>query len=550
MSDYFENIENFNDLAIKLSVTKKKLFFLCNSSSAYLYKTFFISKKNGGKREIDSPKKSLYFIQKFLKKHFEDYYTPKKYVYGFVKNKNISNCALVHLKKRYILHIDLKDYFHQITCARLIGIFRSSLFKMNNTVSSVIAKLVTINGILPEGSSTSPILANITTYSLDNALFHFCELNGLTYSRYADDITISFDQQVNGKILFANNFSYRSGSVKEDLLSDTFINIFKRNDFIINYDKVYFSSSKSHKEVTGVVVNEKLNIKKEMYYKIRLMLHSIKINGLPIAAQKYSKIVGKSFKYKDKENEYFLNVLKGLLNYTKMVCGEDSYKFNKLARDFCYYTNSFNFVYSLQKNDINNSVLAVIVSGDDSCVLGSCFSYRGYFITCKHCVCIEDRSYLGENIILRRQGSYINSTVLAYSEIDENDICILSNDDKCSYFLSPEYKVKIDDSINIYGFPEFEVKEGYMPFCNSGYIRVMNRIVKDEFEYIVISCPVQLGFSGGPAIINGKVFGMVVYGNKDFEISKVENGILSIDKIDNFINKYEHNSKAKTDHSK
>ncbi|HAY4099741.1 TPA: RNA-directed DNA polymerase, partial [Escherichia coli] len=159
------------------------------------YRTFEIEKKNGKKRVINAPCGGLSILQTRLKPVLEYFYRPKKSAHGFIKGKSIITNAGMHIKKNFVVNIDLENYFESISFARVYGIFKSKPFNFAHPAATVLAQLCTHNGKLPQGACTSPILANIASASLDKQLTQFAGRKKISYSRYADDITFSFNQR-------------------------------------------------------------------------------------------------------------------------------------------------------------------------------------------------------------------------------------------------------------------------------------------------------------------------------------------------------------------
>jgi nitrite reductase/ring-hydroxylating ferredoxin subunit len=117
--------------------------------------------------------------------HFADH------VQGFVDDRSIATNARVHLGQRVLLHADIHHFFETITLAQVDSAFTS--LGCVPEVAATLARICTFNDRLPEGSSASPIIANIATRYLDADLGSLASANGCRYTRYADDITISGD---------------------------------------------------------------------------------------------------------------------------------------------------------------------------------------------------------------------------------------------------------------------------------------------------------------------------------------------------------------------
>lgn len=109
--------------------------------------------------------------------------------HGFVKNKGILTNASKHLDKDNILCLDLKHFFKSINSTDIHCVFKKLGF--TDSGAKLFSSLCTINGLLEEGLHTSPLLANLHCYDLDEKLLSCASNSSATYTRYADDISIS-----------------------------------------------------------------------------------------------------------------------------------------------------------------------------------------------------------------------------------------------------------------------------------------------------------------------------------------------------------------------
>jgi RNA-directed DNA polymerase len=239
------------------------------------YKTYKTPKKHGGSREINVPETRLMIVQKKLNSSLQMYYSllRPEYVFGFVHScdgkPNIVANAAIHTGKRYILNLDLRNFFPSISGKRVYLLFRSSLFDYTNRMAAIISLLVTYRGNLPVGAPTSPVVSNFVCLPMDMELNRHCKANGLVYSRYADDITVSSDEP----------FS------RSDIAA--IICIAQRHGFKINFDKFRLCSFRSQQSVTGLVVNEKINIDRRKLKRLRAAIHDLSMNGVFEAACHY-----------------------------------------------------------------------------------------------------------------------------------------------------------------------------------------------------------------------------------------------------------------------
>lgn len=293
-----------SDLSNQLEVES---FVLKFSMQKPIYRTFNIYKKNGDSRVIDSPGFELMLIQDRIAKLLNTIYATSlpDCVHGFVKSKksnparNIITNATAHLGKKFILNIDLKDFFHSINASMI----REALVnlkedKLNIEVASIIALLSTKNWQLPIGSPSSPVLSNLVFLQVDKTLMEYAKKFDLTYTRYADDLT------------FSSN-SFIPEKVKEDI-----VEILSIAGFEINKKKVRFQSKQMAQYVTGIKVNEKLNVDRKYIRNIRAILHNWEQFGLASAANKYTRR-----KMLNNKEEYFKNSLSAKIRFVQIVKG-------------------------------------------------------------------------------------------------------------------------------------------------------------------------------------------------------------------------------------
>jgi RNA-directed DNA polymerase len=288
---------------------KTSFFQLEEVMNEPIYKHYNIKKKKGGERQIFAPDKYLKAIQKRLNYFLQSYYfcVKPKEVHGFVVNPhsfgyqcNIVENAKPHIGKKYILNIDLQDFFPSITSKQVKNIFNSHYFNFNEQVSNALTLLTTYKGKLPIGAPTSPVISNFICHQLDNDLKNFCISNQLTFTRYADDLTFSSDTEISSFNLL-------------DIIS-----LIKKNNFEINEKKLRFRTSNRKQTVTGLTVNEKVNVDRKLLKKIRAMLHDLTTNGIYSAAQLHFKEVNVEPIHIAK----FIHRLEGYINFVGQVRGK------------------------------------------------------------------------------------------------------------------------------------------------------------------------------------------------------------------------------------
>jgi RNA-directed DNA polymerase len=220
------------------------------------YNHFEIEKKSGGMREISAPDPYLLFIQRQIVKLLLHSYQPTEQSHGFIHERSIVTNAELHINKKYVLNIDLADFFPSIKTKRIIFALENKPFDYSKEMAQFIARFSVCNSKLPQGAATSPILSNIVCKDLDLKLYHFAIKYKQTYTRYADDMTFSGYRRIYDQEFF------------KELNS-----IIHSEKFKIKKSKTRIQTRNRRQEVTGIVVNEKLNVNRKYIRELRAMIH-------------------------------------------------------------------------------------------------------------------------------------------------------------------------------------------------------------------------------------------------------------------------------------
>ena len=271
----FNYLESKEELAFLLNIPIRKLtYILYIKRPDSFYTTFEIPKHNGKSRIIHAPQSDLKKLQSNLATQLSLYvenYTKESSIipnisHAFSKGKSIITNASIHRNKRFIVNIDLKDFFDQFHFGRVRGFFhKNKYFNMSIDVATIIAQISCYKGKLPQGAPTSPIITNLICNILDMHIVNIAHKYNLNYTRYADDLTFSTNNK---------NFPKKYNVFFNEL--ETEINNF---GFEINPDKTRFVFNTSHQEVTGLVVNKRINVCKQFYKETRAMADALYKNG-------------------------------------------------------------------------------------------------------------------------------------------------------------------------------------------------------------------------------------------------------------------------------
>ncbi len=272
------------DVAKALGLTIKQLRWLAFHSEAATrthYVKFQVPKKSGGMRTLAAPHKRLKAAQHWILANCVGKMPVTDAAHGFVPGRGIVSNANPHVGKAVVVNLDLSDFFPTIHYFRVRAVFER--YGYSGSVASVLALLctecpratVTYAGVkyeaatgprgLPQGAPTSPGLSNQVARKLDKRLLGVAAKLGLTYTRYADDITFSGGAELAGKI------GWLLAKVR---------NIAREEGFAVNEKKTRVMRRSAAQTVTGVVVNDKPSISRDELRRLRAILHRARSEGL------------------------------------------------------------------------------------------------------------------------------------------------------------------------------------------------------------------------------------------------------------------------------
>ncbi len=240
------------DLANEVGLSHRNLHYLATTKYP-CYTDFEVPKRNGGVRKISAPCYPLLKVQRWILDNILTDVRLSPSAMAYRRAVSIVDNATPHVSAREILKVDLEDFFPTITFPRIVGIYLDLGYLY--PVAILLAKLSSHNGVLPQGAPTSPALSNIACRKLDTRLTGLARVMRLCYTRYADDITFSGQRIPKG-------------------LVHTLERILNEEGFHLAHRKTKHFYAGQSKLVTGLVVNDKPNIPREYYRKLRAVIHN------------------------------------------------------------------------------------------------------------------------------------------------------------------------------------------------------------------------------------------------------------------------------------
>lgn len=556
----FFNAKTRSDIAALLDISEKSLrFFLYSSKDmSRHYTPFFISKRNGGKREINAPCKELKSVQKKLAKILSIIYEPKTCVHGFCPQRSIITNAKAHVRHATILNVDLKDFFSQIHFGRVMGLFISPPYSLGSDAAKVIAQLCCVKRVLPQGAPTSPIITNMVCSSLDSKLIQLCKADHISYSRYADDLTFSIYHKSfpKGWISYENS---------QYIVGDKLRSVIESCGFTINQDKISLRTKYQRQEVTGIITNKHINVKREYKRNLRAILHHCETQGVYATACEYinkgychnhliSSLINKPSSDVTSKNEviiWFLHVIKSKILFMKQVCGDQSgyvfdlsNKFNALQFDpdvqaLPTRVSQINLI-NPDEERINANVVVLEDKNNDS--QGSGFFIKNIgLITNYHVVESATpyqvhayQSYPESKgfVMLGMNGSQFDKT-LDYAIFNISPIYPEIE----PFAIANSRNLRIGDTVTLIGYPNFSKKNTYhLETCKITSIKTLFGA-----PFYTVSGRIIHGASGGIVLnSHNRIVGVIRAGTKNESLadSTENHGFIPIHAIQEHYHKY------------
>jgi len=248
-------VQSLDDLS-RVTKLSKFMIYQLSKNANFHYKVYKIPKKNGKLREIAQPSRNLKGFQSWILVEILNKLNVSPNSKGFTKGQSTLDNAKPHVGNNALLTIDIQDFFPTICAKQVFNVFKSIGY--NNLLSTIFTRICTFNERLPQGSPCSPKLANLICLNLDNRIQSYVGKKGITYTRYADDMT----------------FSAMSPNKLIKILT-TIEKIIKDEDFTLNEEKTRFAGVSNVKKVTGLVItDDSVGIGKKLYKKIRAKFYN------------------------------------------------------------------------------------------------------------------------------------------------------------------------------------------------------------------------------------------------------------------------------------
>ena len=256
------------------------------------YRYAWLSRPGGPPRVIERPKAGLKAIQRQVLHEVLDWIPVHGAAHGFTRGRSAITGAAEHTGRAVIVRLDLEDFFASVSARRVFGIFRTAGYPepVAHSLTALTTNAVPVDEWaavprpadralatahhrlgrrlatphLPQGAPTSPALANLAGFRLDRRLAGLAAALGGTYTRYADDLTLSGSRRLLGQT---------------ERVRATVAAIAREEGFRVNHRKSDVATRATRQQVCGIVVNERLNVPRGEYERLKALLHNAARRG-------------------------------------------------------------------------------------------------------------------------------------------------------------------------------------------------------------------------------------------------------------------------------
>lgn len=311
-------------LANLLGIRRRTLFLLSKNAEQY-YCDVAIKKRDGGERKLCVPDPALKMVQRAILKHILDKLPVSKYATAYHEGAKLLDNAIPHCAKKYVLKMDLKDFFGSITFMQVYSAaFNTHYFPKQ--IGTMLTQLCCKDDVLPQGAPSSPMLSNLVMKNFDENFGAWCKEKGFDYTRYCDDITVSGDTSLAP--------AYRKAKW-----------MLTKMGFEINEKKTHFISNCHSQNVTGLTVNEFARVPSQYRRKLRQQLSYVFRYGLADSMKHCKAFELKEGEREDSAAYRYLNSLMGQVNYVLQIEPDNEYFVKARDRLLLIYENYNLFKY-------------------------------------------------------------------------------------------------------------------------------------------------------------------------------------------------------------
>lgn len=250
------------ELARRLGRTEQEL-----ATFTPVYFARAIKKRSGGTRTLHVPDPRTKTLQRAILRRLLARLRVHPAVHGFEPGRSIVTNAREHVGQKLIVKVDIKDFFPSTRQQEVVRYFQ--WIGWDRACAELLARLCCHEGGLPQGAPTSPRLSNLVNGRLDGLLQKYASRCRAKYTRYADDITFST--------------SWKRATVRAGLLARGMVRgICSRIEscgYQPNTTKIRYLRAHQQQRVTGLVVNQTVNLPRKKRRTLRAIEHRFQLRA-------------------------------------------------------------------------------------------------------------------------------------------------------------------------------------------------------------------------------------------------------------------------------
>lgn len=229
--------------------TRRRILFQYAKEPEQGYRRITLQKRNGNIRKIYAPDKHLKSFQNQILREILIHFPVSPYATAYSKNCTLFKNAAPHVGKKYLLKLDITDFFGSIRFDQIYSAaFNTRYFPKQ--IGVMLTSLCCREEALPQGAPTSPALSNLVMRNFDSSLGRWCQRRGIAYTRYCDDMTFSSNKPLFPVYEKVKSMLYDMG-------------------LTLNEKKTRFITNANRQSVTGLTVNEKVSVASDYKRKLR-----------------------------------------------------------------------------------------------------------------------------------------------------------------------------------------------------------------------------------------------------------------------------------------
>lgn len=320
------------DLLSGIPLDKEKelacLYAVSNHTEKH-YRQMQIPKRKGGMRHLCVPDDLLCTIQRNILRNVLCEFSVSSYAAAYKKKTSVLDNARPHVGAKQIVKLDIKDFFENISYLLVYQhAFPATHFPP--AIRRILTELCCYRDYLPQGAPTSPAVSNLVMKPFDEYMGEWCKERDICYTRYCDDLTFSWKKVREGKAVTDD------GALIKKVRS--FLHAY---GFELNNKKTRILRQNVRQSVTGIVVNEKLQVSREYRKNLRQELYYCRKFGVEShLRRKYAECDGRAgctgkrnenIEFDETKNfeqaifcQRYLQKLLGKISYVCLVNPEDA----------------------------------------------------------------------------------------------------------------------------------------------------------------------------------------------------------------------------------